>query len=90
MQPLTTKIGAEDGDYPYLKSLRSWYRYRALTPTTYANPHLVATYLATKGLIEPSGHFTDMIAADNYLLYLIDHGRVTAKNCPELFTTTIK
>jgi hypothetical protein len=84
MQALT-KIGHEDKTYPYLRQLRSWYRMRAMTPTTYQNSHLVATYLATKGLVESTAHFADMIAADNYLTYLIDHGRVTADNCPELF-----
>jgi hypothetical protein len=79
------KIGHEDKTYSYLRQLRSWYRMRAMTPTTYANQHLVVTYLAAKGLIESSAHFSDMVAADNYLTYLIDHGRVTADNCPEVW-----
>jgi hypothetical protein len=83
MQSTTTrKIGAIDGEYPYLRQVRSWYRWQCgqeIDPAI-----IVSCYLLKKiGIAIPAG--TDMAQIDTNISQLIDAGIITINNCPELF-----
>ena len=82
MQSTKIKIGAIDAEYPYIKQVRSWYRWQCGQEN---DPALfVACYLQKKiGAEIPAG--ADMALIDLHISKWIDEGYITAKNCPELF-----
>jgi len=82
MQTTTKKIGWIDAEYPYLRQVRSWYRWQCgqeIDPAI-----IVSCYLLKKtGIAIAAG--TGMAQLDTHISQLIDDGFITAQNCPELF-----